>query len=202
MEMPGFGLVEGMWDLRGRLEEYIGGVDVKNKRVLDVGCSSGFLSYEMEKRGAEIVSFDVGSAKDMDRLPFEKSLYSTDRDKWEMLVNETIEGVKHSYRVAHERMGSKAKAFYGDIYDLPEELGQFDVAIVGQILVHLSNPISALGNVARRCSEIMVITEGMIESDSPIMTLCANPEKGPDWSWWHLSLVLKKPRRARADFFA
>jgi SAM-dependent methyltransferase len=200
MEIPGFGIVEGHWDLRGRLGDYVGGVDLNNRHVLDVGCSSGFLSFEMEKCGATVVSFDVGSAKDMDRLPFENSLYSTDRDKWEMLVNETVEGVKQSYWFTHERIGSKAKAFYGDICDLPEELGQFDVTVVGQILVHLSDPVSAFSNVARRCSGTMVITEGMLESDSPVMALCADPVKGPDWSWWHLSIGLYRSILRMAGF--
>src|SRR5436853_85936 len=35
MELPGLGVVRGQWDLRGRFDEYVGGVDVKGKRVLE-----------------------------------------------------------------------------------------------------------------------------------------------------------------------
>ena len=51
MDLPGFGLVPAHWDLRGRFDEYIGGVDVRGKSVLDVGTATGFLSFEAEKRG-------------------------------------------------------------------------------------------------------------------------------------------------------
>ena len=163
---------------------------MKGRRVLDVGCASGFLSFEMEKRGAEVVSFDAESATDMDRLPFAKSLYSTNRKRWEDEFNEIIDSVKRSYWFAHERIGSNAKVFYGDIYNLPEELGSFDVAVIGQILVHLSDPVSAIGSVGRICSDTLVITERMLDTEQPIMKLCANPDKGPDWAWWHLSVGL------------
>ena len=116
LEIHGLGPINGLWNLIGRLDDYIGGVDVKGRRVLDVGCASGFLSFEMEKRGAEVVSFDAESARDMDRLPFAKSLYSTNRKRWEDEFNEIIDSVKRSYWFAYERIRSNAKVFYGDIY--------------------------------------------------------------------------------------
>ena len=190
LEIHGLGPINGLWNLIGRLDDYIGGVDVKGRRVLDVGCASGFLSFEMEKRGAEVVSFDAESATDMDRLPFAKSLYSTNRKRWEDEFNEIIDSVKRSYWFAYERIRSNAKVFYGDIYNLPEELGSFDVAVIGQILVHLSDPISAIGSVGRICSDTLVITERMLDTEQPIMKLCADPDKGPDWARWHLSVGL------------
>jgi SAM-dependent methyltransferase len=190
LEINGLGTIDGRWNLIGRLDDYIGGVDLKGRRVLDVGCASGFLSFEMEKRGAEVVSFDAESARNMDRLPFAKSLYSTDRKRWNNEANESIDSIKRSYWFAHERLGSNAKAFYGDIYNLPEELGNFDVAVIGQILIHLSDPVSAIGSVGRICSDTLVITEGMLHTEKPIMKLCADPDKGPDWSWWRLSIGL------------
>jgi hypothetical protein len=42
MELPGFGLQRGEWDLRGRFDEYIGHVDLAGARVVDEGCASGF----------------------------------------------------------------------------------------------------------------------------------------------------------------
>jgi len=37
MDLPDFGEVRGHWDLRGRFNEYIGGVDLTAKSVIDVG---------------------------------------------------------------------------------------------------------------------------------------------------------------------
>src|SRR5580692_1831218 len=104
----------------------------------------GFLSFEFEKLGAQVVSFDAGSADDMDRLPFPKSLYSTNRTAWAKEVDRSIEQIKNSYWFCHEKYRSQTKAYYGDIYDIPSELGMFDVVMVGQILVHLKDPLSAI----------------------------------------------------------
>ena len=51
LDLPGIGLVEGQWDLRGRFDDYIGDVDLRDKTVLDVGTANGFLTFEAEKRG-------------------------------------------------------------------------------------------------------------------------------------------------------
>ena len=52
MDLPGHGTVEGMFDLRGAVDEYLGGVDLRGKRVLELGTADGFLCFEMERRGA------------------------------------------------------------------------------------------------------------------------------------------------------
>ena len=42
MELPTYGFVEGEWDLRSNLRQYLGGVNFnKSTTVLDVGCASG-----------------------------------------------------------------------------------------------------------------------------------------------------------------
>jgi SAM-dependent methyltransferase len=187
MDLRGIGVVQGHWDLRGRLDDYIGNVPVLGRRVLDIGCASGFLTFEMEKKGADVVSFDAESADNIVRLPFKDSFYTANRAEWKQQLNATLDKLKNSFWLAHRLNASKSKAFWGDIYELPDELGMFDVVVVGQILVHLRDPITALASVARRCANTLVITEGMIDSDEPIMHLCANPETGPDWAWWHLS---------------
>jgi len=39
MDLPQLGFVQGAWDLRGRFDEYIGGVGLKDRSVLDVGTA-------------------------------------------------------------------------------------------------------------------------------------------------------------------
>src|SRR5437667_328088 len=58
MEIPGHGLVEGPWDLRGGVDDYLGGVDLRDKRVLEIGTASGFLCFTMQGRGAEVVALE------------------------------------------------------------------------------------------------------------------------------------------------
>src|SRR5213078_133228 len=63
MDLPEVGIVNhpGSWDLRGRFDEYIGHTPVAGKTLLDVGTASGFLTFEAERRGATVTSFDVSS---------------------------------------------------------------------------------------------------------------------------------------------
>jgi hypothetical protein len=60
MELPGYGVINGEWDLRRGVDEYLGEVLFAGQRVLEIGPASGFLTFEMEKRGAEIISVEVG----------------------------------------------------------------------------------------------------------------------------------------------
>jgi 2-polyprenyl-3-methyl-5-hydroxy-6-metoxy-1,4-benzoquinol methylase len=61
MDLPEFGTVNhfGSWDLRDRFDDYVAHTPLASKTLLDVGCASGFLSFEAEKRGAIVTSFDV-----------------------------------------------------------------------------------------------------------------------------------------------
>ena len=44
VELPGYGVINGEWDLRGRVNEYLGNVDFAGQRVLEIGPASGFLN--------------------------------------------------------------------------------------------------------------------------------------------------------------
>src|SRR2546426_5232006 len=70
MDIPGHGLVRGEWDLRKGVREYLGGVDFKGKRVLELGTASGFLCFHMEKEGAEVVAYDLSEDQSWDVVPF------------------------------------------------------------------------------------------------------------------------------------
>ena len=55
MELPSFGEVRGHWDLRGRFKEYIGGVSLDGKSVIDVGAATGFLRRREKRCDASAV---------------------------------------------------------------------------------------------------------------------------------------------------
>jgi hypothetical protein len=70
MDLPQIGFVQGAWDLRGRFDDYIGGVGLKDRSVLDVGTASGFLSFEAEQRGAHpVTSLTAASYSQLQRNP-------------------------------------------------------------------------------------------------------------------------------------
>jgi hypothetical protein len=70
IDLPEIGTVEGNWDLRAGLHEYLGNFDFRGKRVLDIGTANGILSFWMEKHGAEVISFDLDKEGDWDMVPF------------------------------------------------------------------------------------------------------------------------------------
>jgi SAM-dependent methyltransferase len=190
MELPGFGLVRGQWDLRSRFDEYVGGVEMAGKSVLDVGTATGFLSFEAEKNGAaNVLSFDMGDARQQTFLPFKNKLYYRDPARWAEVYGTEIEQWKNAYWLCHRLLGSKAEVYYGNIYELPAELGQFDIAIVGSVLEHLSDQITALASIARLTKETIVVVSPMLQTEERIArfeALASNPEV--DFTWWTYSL--------------
>lgn len=186
MDLPGLGEVKGHWDLRGRFNEYIGGVSLAGKSVIDIGAATGFLTFEAEKMGAaRVLSFDIGDPRQQAFLPFKDKLYSRDPARWAEEYGAEIEQWKNAYWLCHRLLDSMAEVYYGDIYELPRELGQFDVAIVGSVLEHLSDQISALASIARLTKETMVIVSPMLETAERVArfgALADQPEN--DFTWW------------------
>jgi SAM-dependent methyltransferase len=190
MELPGFGEVRGQWDLRGRFEDYVGCVKVSGKSVLDVGTATGFLSFEAEKRrAARVLSFDMSDPRQFRFLPFKDKLSYRDPDRWAEHFGAEIERWKNAYWLCHRLLESTAEVFYGDIYNLPPALGQFDVAIVGAVLEHLSDPISALASITRLTKETVVVVTPLLETEEPIARFegsANHPEN--DFTWWIYSI--------------
>lgn len=190
IDLPGGEVLEGQWDLRGRMPEYIGNVDVSGKRIIDIGCASGFLSFEMERLGAaNVVSFDADDHRRIANIPVIGSDYVMNRKMWAKGVDEYLVRLKNSYWYSHQKLSSNAVAMYGDIYDIPTSDQSFDIAVLGQILVHLRDPITAIAEAARICRDTLIITEGVFDNPEPTGRLHATLDNGgPPYIWWALSL--------------
>jgi SAM-dependent methyltransferase len=190
IDLPGFGLVPAQWDLRGRFDDYVGGVDVAGKSVLDIGTASGFLSFEAEKRGAtRVLSFDMSDPRQQAFLPFKDKLFYRNPNQFAEQHRAEIEQWRNAYWLCHRLLKSNAQVYYGDINHLPAELGQFDIAIVGSVLEHLSDQVTALASIARRTARTMVIVTPLLQTDERIARfegLANNP--AADFTWWTYSL--------------
>jgi SAM-dependent methyltransferase len=158
MEVPGLGVVEGEWDLRAGVEAYLGGVDVRGKRVLEVGTASGFLCFAMEQRGAEVVACDLSPDDTPDVVPFARAdVGQAVRDH-----REHVRKLNNAFWLCHGRCGSRARVVYGSAYALPAAIGPVDVATFGCVLLHLRDPFLALASAARLTRETIIITEPLV----------------------------------------
>lgn len=166
MDLPE-GTIHGDWDLRPVIQSYLGNVDVRGKRVLDIGTATGFLSFHCERSGAkEVVSFDaIGGGVTQDGLP----------DQFKM--------VKNSYWYCYKRLGSNCNVVYGDVYNLEVD-GLFDIAILGSILLHLENPYGAIRNAAR-VAKTIIVTDGHWPHHTT-EHLIFRPSFPVIDDWWHL----------------
>jgi hypothetical protein len=174
IDLPGIGSIAGQWDLRGRFDDYVGNTDVRGKTFLDVGAAGGFLSFEAEKRGAVVTSFDADGPERYQYLPGHVPL---ERDRFDRF--------RRGYEFSHHQLTSKANLVLGDIYSLSERVPQHDVVLVGQILVHLRDPLSALWQASLAARDTLIITEGAFESDKPISVFLG--DQTVYYAWWHLS---------------
>ena len=186
MDLPGVGTVGDHWDLRPTIDDYLGHFDFAGKRVLDVGAASGFLTFEMEKRGADVVSFDIPDGGQWNYVPFAQPGFDAAK-----LVNDLrshVDRIKNAYWYAHRALGSRARVYYGDIYDIPQALGSVDVALFGMVLPHLRDPFKALASGARLSREwVIVVRQGTTSAD-PVMHFMPDPRTLADpISWWFMS---------------
>lgn len=89
--------------------------DARGLRVLDVGCSDGYFSFEMERRGAEVLAIDFVAA--------------------------TATG----FALAREILGSRVEYRAESVYNLaPGRHGTFDLVLFLGVLYHLRKPLAAL----------------------------------------------------------
>lgn len=188
VELPNGEVISGPWDLRGHESEYLGNVDVRAKRVLELGPATGALTYHLERKGAEVVAFDAGWDVSVDLQP-----HPGNEDLGELRLDhgQMFTGVQNSWWYLHQAYGSQAKVAYGDIYALPGDLGEFDVSVFAAILLHLRSPITALEQAARRTRETMVVTEPWSgERDAMYENIMRTVPWGDSgrWTvWWEIS---------------
>jgi O-methyltransferase len=184
MEIPGIGVTRGHWDLRSQVDDFLGRLSFAGRRVLEIGPASGFLTFEMERRGADVVAVEITDDPGWDFAPFPDAvlapIYASRQDG--------MRGMKNGFWFAHAAFRSKVQMYYGDVYNLPEALGQFDIAIMANVLLHCHSPIKIIEQCARRASIILIVE--MLYSDlegKPVCWLVPTAENQHADTWWNFS---------------
>lgn len=124
---------------------------MRDLRVLDIGCSDGYFSFEMEKRGAAVVAIDF--------------------------VPESYTG----FATARKILGSAVEYRMDNVYNLsPDKYGEFDVVLFMGVLYHLRKPLQALDSIRSVMKTggqlfvgTMMIDEYLLMPDGSVTSLAA-----------------------------
>ena len=204
MDIPGHGTVEGEWDLRDNTDKYLGNFNFQGKRVLEVGTANGYLCFEMEKRGADVVAFDLSPEYQADIVPFAQ--YNFQEAIPDMQNH--MRHINNAYWLCHQAYQSKANVVYGEAYNIPQAIGPVDVSTFCAILLHIRDPFLAMQNALRLTTETVIVSEPIWNWHIPdFLFSFLRREKNwgyavyipnakliePRWVWWQLSPnIIKK----------
>jgi len=135
------------------------------RTVLDVGAWDGFYSFEMERRGADVVATDH---------------YSWGGGGW---------GSRAGFDLAHAALASRVRAVRIDPMDLSPDAvgGVFDVVLLLGVLYHVREPLRLLERVRSVTGELLVLeTEvGMLLTRRAAAEFFPGTELNDDpTNWW------------------
>jgi glycosyltransferase involved in cell wall biosynthesis/SAM-dependent methyltransferase len=210
----GQGLVTpGSFDYRDCIGRFGFPPDLTGKTVLDIGSATGYFAFEFERRGAEVVSTELPALVQWDRFPGEPAtdIIETIRSRLAYhsisageQINATFralsaEDLHHilldgPFRFCHARLGSRVERVYGAIGDLGQILAgrTFDLVHMGDVLVHMINPLQGIAAAADLCCGELIIVDdicGGIEEE-PVIRYVGGAKPGGDIAeWWRPNLA-------------
>jgi methyltransferase family protein len=141
-------LTEGVFDLRPFVGRYGLPERMDGMRALDVGTYDGFWAFEMERRGADVVAIDLDWDRDFDWPAVRRPEQFSDTPRGP------------TFQLASEVFGSSVERRNLSVYDVaPEELGTFDIAFCGSVLIHLRDQVLATERIASVCRGTFISVE-------------------------------------------
>jgi tRNA (mo5U34)-methyltransferase len=109
--------------------------DMRGMRVLDIGCSEGFFSFEAERRGAD-----------------------------EVVAIDSMPDSVRRFNICRDALGAKTDAYLCNVYDLSvRAYGTFDLVLFFGVLYHLRHPILALEKILAVCAGTMLLQTAIFE---------------------------------------
>jgi hypothetical protein len=103
-----------------------------------------------------------------------------------------VDPIRNGYWLAHRLLKSRARVYYGDIYNIPDEIGQIDVVVLGMVLPHLREPFYVLAQTARLSKDAVIITQQAPKDQAATAYFIPNVRMDPesaetDVAWWVFS---------------
>lgn len=157
MEIPGIeGLTNGVYDCRDDIGNILGNLDFQNKKVVNLGPSTGYISFEAERRGASVTSVDLSvDSEERDWTPIVDQNWKEDLKNF--MSDERRR--RNAFWYAHKALNSKSKLIITHANNLPKELEMHDIGIIFSVLLHIRDPFLALQRMCSHINEKIVITE-------------------------------------------
>jgi tRNA (mo5U34)-methyltransferase len=178
-EFPGGIVTDGIYDHRSVMGKLPFPESLEGKRCLDLAACNGLFSFEMARRGGEVVSLDVD---DESKWDWQGVAPASDpmRVDGKGLATQGFEAARDAYGLDVERVEMS-------LYDVsPERLGTFDFVFIGNVLLHLSDPAGAL-RAARSVTagrllslEVVSLTLTLTRPRTP----CATLYEFDQARWW------------------
>lgn len=198
-------ITPGQYDYRSAIDEFPFPADMKGLSLLEVGSATGFFAFAAEKRGATVTSVELPSLHSLDRFPGQTQAHTL-RKLVQMRSGAEAErdpliamGSAQTYfyhldgpfQFCYRRLSSRISRIYSSIYDLESTdiaSGTFDYVLLGDVLLHLINPMQALAVVSKYARKHLIISQQLstIPSDKPLIEYVggADPDTD-DLSWLH-----------------
>jgi tRNA (mo5U34)-methyltransferase len=171
-------LTPGRFNHLPLLDDYRLPTRLDGMRALDVATMNGFWAFQMEKRGArEVLALDVEKLGDLDVPPIERA---------RMTPEDLAIPRGTGFFAAKEILGSNVDRRNLNVYDLsPETTGKFDFVFVGDLLLHLMNPIKAAANICKVTSGVAHVVDCFSPYLPKRTMMYLGAEQG---TWWGISL--------------
>ena len=173
IELAPGAVTPGAVDLR-RLAPRVLPARLDGRRALDVGTFDGFWAFELERRGAQVVATDLDRFDEVQWPPHNRPRLAREAGD---------RGPGERFGLAAELLGSQVRRLVANVYDLDVALlgGVVDYAVVGDLLLHLRDPVGALERV-----------RGVLGDEGTLLSL----------EQLNVPLTVLHPRRAAARFQA
>lgn len=143
----------GQYDHAPLLDHYGIPADLSGRTALDVGPAHGFFAFELEARGARVMTIELPAWHDHDAgAALRQELADPDVDRrFERYLHDTL-------AFAIDARGSRVERRFKSIYDLDEaEDGRFDLVLCASVLLHVSDPLRALAGLRRVTREMAIV---------------------------------------------
>lgn len=183
-------VTNGHYEMTPLLAHYGFPESMEGLNVLDVGRASGFFSFEMERRGANVTATELPSILDWDFFGGERTKQNY-LDRFPDIEAYSRRVIWGGFEFAHQHLGSKVKPVWASVYDLsPAKFDnkKFDLVFMGSISSHLRDPYLAFEHVASVTAGTAIIASPIFDIDAvrniPSMALNSTMKGQDRLSWW------------------